>query len=339
MNKFWKNKNIFITGINGFIGGNVGKKLIKSGANVFGLVRDNKEKTFIYYEDLVKELTLIHGDLNDRTLISRIINEYNIDAIFHFAAQVEVGIGLSNPFYTFESNIRGTYSLLDAIRASKTKVKSIVIASSDKAYGSYPRKSMPYKEHYPLMPEYPYDVSKACADMIAKTYSNEPFNMPIVITRFCNIYGPGQLNFTAIIPDGIRSALKYSKFIPRGNGSQIRDFIYVDDVAQLYLKLSEKIIKDPLKFKGQVFNAGTNKGYSVKDTLSLIYNLCDNSKDYNSVLKRMKKKKTTGEIGLQIMDYQKINKFIGWKPQYSFEKGLTETIKWFDDYLEKVSND
>ncbi len=333
MSKFWKNKNVFITGINGFIGGNLAKKLIKNHANVYGLIRDKKENTFIYYEELIKQLTLIDGDLQNRSLISRIIDEYSIDVIFHFAAQVEVGIGLSNPFYTFETNVRGTYSLLESIRQSKVKVKSIVVASSDKSYGSYSRNMMPYKEHYPLKAEYPYDVSKACADMISKSYSNDPFNLPIVVTRFCNIYGPGQLNFSAIIPDGIRSALKHSKFIPRGNGKQIRDYLYVEDVAELYMTISKEVFENPLKMKGEIFNAGTNKGYSVKEILSLIFSTCNNFKDLEVVIKKMKNKKTTGEITLQIMDHKKVNKYTGWKPKHTLSEGIEKTILWFKEYL------
>tara|TARA_Y100000816_G_C26106846_1_gene588507 strand:- start:494 stop:1510 length:1017 start_codon:yes stop_codon:yes gene_type:complete len=335
MKKFWKNKNVFITGINGFIGGNLAKNLISHKANVFGLIRDEKRNTFIYYENLEKKITLINGDLNDQILIQRVIDEYSIDIVFHFAAQVEVGIGLANPFYTFETNIRGTYSLLESIKKSKQKVRSIIVASSDKAYGSYPKSAMPYKEHYPLIPQFPYDVSKACADMISKSYSIEPFKMPIIVTRFCNIYGPGQLNFSAVIPDGIRSALNYSSFTPRGNGTQVRDFIYVQDVAELYMKMAEEIFIKPEKMRGEVFNAGTNKGYNVREILELIFKLCDNKEEFNRILKKMKNKKTTGEINLQIMDHKKIKKYIGWQPRYNLKTGLTETISWFSDYLKK----
>ncbi len=331
---FWKNKNVFITGINGFIGGNLSKKLIENEANVFGLIRDGNRSTFIFHEKLEHKITFIDGNITDKDLIARIIGEYNIDAVFHFAAQVEVGVGLTNPFLTYETNIRGTYSLLEGIRQSGISVDSIVIASSDKAYGSYPSKMMPYSEDYPLIPVYPYDVSKASADMIAQSYSREPFSLPIVVTRFCNIYGPGQLNFSAIVPDAIRSALRYSTFIPRGDGKQIRDFIYVKDVVELYLSISSKLFSNPKKIRGEIFNAGTNKGVSVKDLLKKIFDTCQNMKDFEKVVKLMKNKKTVGEIAVQIMDFKKVNKFVGWKPKYSFEKGLNETVEWFREYLD-----
>tara|TARA_B110000858_G_scaffold16367_1_gene16485 strand:+ start:1608 stop:2630 length:1023 start_codon:yes stop_codon:yes gene_type:complete len=333
MKNFWKNKNVFVTGINGFIGGNLSKLLLANGANVFGLIRDLNKDTFIYFESLTDKITFINGDLTNKDLISRIISEYRIDAVFHFAAQVEIGVALNNPYLTYETNIRGTYALLDGIKQSATKVQSIIIASSDKAYGSYPSSMMPYKEEYPLKPIFPYDVSKACADMIAQSYANEPFNMPIVVTRFCNIFGPGQLNFSAIIPDAIRSALNYSKFIPRGNGKQIRDYIYVEDVADLYLKMSQNIFQNPKKFRGETFNAGTKKGKSAKEVLKNIYMICENKFEYGKVLLSMKKRSPLGEIDKQIMDYKKINKFIGWKPQHTFNDGLTKTIKWYKNYL------
>ena len=199
---------------------------------------------------------------------------------------------------------------------------------------------MPYKEEYPLKPIFPYDVSKACADMIAQSYANKPFNMPIVVTRFCNIFGPGQLNFSAIIPDAIRSALNYSKFIPRGNGKQVRDYIYVEDVADLYLRMSQNIFLNPKKFRGQIFNAGTKKGKSVKEILKNVYTICENKPLYDKILLQMKKKSPLGEIEIQIMDYKKINKYTGWEPLRTFDEGLALTIEWYKSYLiNKYDND
>ena len=340
MKNFWKNKNVFVTGINGFIGGNLSKLLLVNGANVFGLVRDLNKDSFIYYENLADKITFINGDLTNKDLISRIISEYRINAVFHFAAQVEIGVALNNPYLTYETNIRGTYALLDGIKQSTTNVQSIIIASSDKAYGSYASSMMPYKEEYPLKPIFPYDVSKACADMIAQSYANKPFNMPIVVTRFCNIFGPGQLNFSAIIPDAIRSALNYSKFIPRGNGKQVRDYIYVEDVADLYLRMSQNIFLNPKKFRGQIFKKKKKKGKSVKEILKNVYTICENKPLYDKILLQMKKKSPLGEIEIQIMDYKKINKYTGWEPLRTFDEGLALTIEWYKSYLiNKYDND
>jgi CDP-glucose 4,6-dehydratase len=331
----WSNKKILITGINGFVGGNLAKSLIELGAEVFGLIRTSKYNTFLYYEGLDKNISLIHGDLCDFKLFNRVIVEEKINVIFHLAAQVEVGVGLMNPYVTFESNIRGTYTLLESARQNPDSVKAIIVASSDKAYGAYPKEEMPYKEDYHLKPEYPYDTSKACADMVAKSYSSSPLNLPIVITRFSNIYGPGQLNFSALIPDAIRSALGYSKFTPRGNGSMIRDFLFIEDVVDLYIRIAESLSTDKKNISSQIFNAGTNKPKTVKHILERIFTLTDASDAYLSILQEMENKATVGEIDCQYMDYQKVEDYFGWTPQHSLEDGIAKTIEWYKRYLQR----
>ena len=330
--KYWHGKNVFITGINGFIGGNLAKSLIDKGANVFGLLRNHRKDTFLYFEGISDKITLINGDITDFTLLKRIISEEQINVVYHLAAQVEIGIGLTNPLLTFETNIKGTYSLLEAIRECPQTIESIIVASTDKSYGSYGRDMMPYKEEYPLKAIYPYDVSKACADMIARTYASDVFNMPIVVTRFCNIYGPGQLNFSALIPDAIRSALGYYEFIPRGNGNQERDFMYVQDVVELYLCIGNSLALNPKKYSGEIFNAGTNTIHTVLSVIENIYKLIDNS-DLINIRKNMIGKNTVGEIECQYMDYKKVNKYFGWKPKHDFIDGLSKTIEWYKNYL------
>jgi CDP-glucose 4,6-dehydratase len=331
----WNGVKILITGVNGFVGGNLTKKLVENGANVFGLVRSRTQNTFLYYEDIYKNITLIEGELSDFKLFNRIIVEEKINVIFHLAAQVEVGVGLTNPYVTFESNVRGTYTLLESARQNPDSVKAIIVASSDKAYGAYPKEEMPYKEDYHLKPEYPYDTSKACADMIAKSYSSIPLNLPIVITRFSNIYGPGQLNFSALIPDAIRSALGYSKFTPRGNGSMIRDFLFIEDVVDLYIRIAESLSTDKKNISSQIFNAGTNKPKTVKHILERIFTLTDASDAYLSILQEMENKATVGEIDCQYMDYQKVEDYFGWAPQHSLEDGIAKTIEWYKRYLQR----
>ena len=164
---YWAGKNVLITGINGFIGGNLAKLLVEKGANVFGLIRNQSEKSFLYYEGVARKTVNILGDILDKELVSRIISEEEINVVYHLAAQVEVGVGMHNPFLTFETNIRGTYTLLEAIRLNSNSIEAAIFASTDKAYGSYGRDMMPYKEDYPLIPKFPYDTSKACADLIA----------------------------------------------------------------------------------------------------------------------------------------------------------------------------
>ena len=217
------------------------KNLVNNGSNVIGLTQNKKVNSLLYYENIDKKIDLIFGNITDKELLSNVFLKYKIDICFHLAAQVEVGSASKYPYLTWETNVRGTYTLLETIRESKRKIKSIIIASSDKAYGDYPLKSLPYKENYELKPNYPYDTSKACADMIAKSYaSNKLYKLPIIITRFANIYGCGQLNFTALIPDAIRSCLLNKKFSLRSDGEAIRDFIYINDITELY-KLLAKI--------------------------------------------------------------------------------------------------
>jgi len=335
---FWHGKNVLITGINGFIGGNLCKALLDKGANIFGLIRNHSKNTFLFYENLSNNIVLIEGELIDKELLCRIISEEQINVIFHLAAQVEVGIGMLNPYLTFETNVRGTYTLLESIRLYKENIEAVVIASSDKAYGSYSENEMPYKEDYPLLPKFPYDTSKACADMIAQSYANKVYKLPIVVSRFCNIYGPGQLNFSAIIPDAISSALGYSKFIPRSDGSMIRDFIYIEDVSNLYLLIAEHLSRDPDQLSGEIFNAGTNSPISVKEILSKIFTIIDNKKDYDEIIKLMKGNKPTGEINCQYMDFEKVNKYFSWSPSTLLDAGLTSTIKWFEKYLSDKNN-
>ena len=270
-NNFWKNKNVFISGVAGFVGSNLAKNLINNGANVIGLTKNKKIKSLLFFEKIDKKIDLIFGDITDKKLLNKIFNKHRIDICFHLAAQVEVGFANRYPFSTWETNIRGTYTLLEVVRENKNKIKSIIVASSDKAYGKYPKKLLPYREDYKLNPEFPYDTSKACADLIAKSYSTNLFKLPILITRFANIYGPGQLNFTALIPDAIRCCILNKKFLMRSNGKAIRDFIYIEDIIELYKILAKNLYKNPKKFSGQVFNAGTNIKHKTKDIIKEIF--------------------------------------------------------------------
>ncbi len=334
-NNFWKNKTIFITGIAGFVGSNLAKSLINDGAKIVGLTRSKKVDSLLYFEKLDRNIDLIFGEITDKELLAGIFLKYPIDICFHLAAQVEVGLAYKYPFLTWETNIRGTYTLLEAIRESKKKVRSIIIASSDKAYGEYPLKKLPYKENYELKAQFPYDTSKACADMIAKSYSNKLFKLPIVITRFANIYGPGQLNFSALVPDAIKSCLLNKKFIVRSDGEAIRDFIYIKDITDLYKLLSKNLYTNPKKFSGEVFNAGTNKMHKIRDVITKIFKYAKKNKDLNLIYREMKQKKTKGEISTQLMDFEKINLYLGWKPKYQFTKTLPILFRWYKKYFRK----
>jgi len=337
MNKnFWKSKNILVTGANGFVGSNLCKRLVLAGANVTGLIRNKNEKTLLFVEGINKKIILINGKLEDKNNLKRILSEQNIEICFHLGAQVEVGIAEQNPYLTWETNIKGTYSLLDSIREQGGRLKAIIVASSDKAYGDYPKNKMPYKENYELKAKYPYDVSKACADMIARSYSSELFNLPIVVTRFANIYGPGQANFSALIPDCIQCSLGLGKFIPRGDGNSERDFLYIDDVINLYFLIAENLYNNPKKIRGEVFNAGSNKPLKVKEVIEKIFKISGKDRDLKKIQNYYKKKKTSGEIYFQSMDYKKVNKYFGWEPKYKFDEGIVETYNWYKKYLNNL---
>jgi len=332
-NNFWKNKNVFITGINGFVGSNLAEELLNSGAKVFGLIKTMDQKSYLFYSKLDKELVLINGDITNKTLLNTFFSDHDINICFHLAAQVEVGVAAKYPFSTWETNIRGTYTLFESIREYGKNLSAIILASSDKAYGEYPPEKMPYKEDYPLNPKYTYDTSKACADLIARSYSSELFNIPVVITRFANIYGPGQLNFSALIPDAIRCAFGYGEFIPRSDGQNIRDFLFVKDVSKLYSIIAEKLYNNN-DLKGEVFNAGTNDGKTVRYVIEQIFNHINNQKELTKIKKLFEKNNSPlGEINNQIMDYDKVNRVFGWKPETHFIDGLKLTINWYKDYL------
>tara|TARA_B100000886_G_scaffold340550_1_gene311137 strand:+ start:3458 stop:4459 length:1002 start_codon:yes stop_codon:yes gene_type:complete len=331
MINFWKNKKVFITGIDGFVGSNLAKELISKKAKVYGLVKRRK-KSLLYFENINKKITIYKGDIKNKNLLNKILKSNKIEICFHLAAQVEVGKANNNPFSTFETNIRGTYTLLDTINKNNKFIKSVIIASSDKVYGTYPKKYLPYKEDYKLKANYPYEVSKACCDIISKSFSGDLFRLPIIITRFTNIYGPGQLNFSALIPDIIQTILLKKKFIPRGDGSAIRDFIYVKDIISIYLLLSKKLYLSK-KYSGEIFNAGTNKPISVKQIIEKILIQNNKKKELKEIIKLMKSKSAPGEIPYQYMDCKKINKYFRWKPTYTFDRGIRETINWYKKFI------
>jgi len=329
---FWRGKKVLITGVNGFIGGNLAGYLVREGAEVTGLVRNICEESLLYFEGLAPRIKMVRGDLIDKEILTRVIAEEQVQYVFHLAAQVEVGVARAYPFLTWETNIKGTYCLLEAVRENRENIEAVVIASSDKAYGEYGRDKMPYREHYPLIPVYPYDVSKACADMIARSYASSLYNIPIVVTRFCNIFGPGQLNFSALIPDSTRCALGYGDFIPRSDGSQVRDYIYVGDVVELYAVIAEALARNP-GLAGEVFNAGTNKPRSVREVVEKVFEVTQQQEKYREIEKLWAHKKTIGEIDCQYMTFDKVKEFFGWRPVTTFDAGMRKTVAWFERYL------
>ncbi len=320
----WKDLPVLVTGADGFIGSWVAKELIGKGANVFTIVRDIKKYNNIDVFGLREKINIIHGDLINFDVCNRIMEEYEISMCFHLAAQAIVGTANLSPLSTFESNIKGTWNILEAARLSKF-IKGIVVASSDKAYGV--QKKLPYTEESPLSGLYPYDSSKACADILARSYF-KTYGLPVSVTRNANTYGGADLNFSRLVPDTIRSVLYNKQLIIRSDGTPERDYMYIKDSVNAYLVLAANLNRKNVK--GEAFNFGTGKPISV---LNL----------YNKIIKFMSKDnikpKVLGEakheIDRQYLSINKAKKVLKWQPIYSLDKGLKETIAWYKIFFKK----
>lgn len=328
MNKFWKGRSVFITGATGFVGANVAAKLTSLGAKAVCLERDAVQPNSLDILGLRDRVTVVRGDIADQALMERVLNEYEADAVFHLAAQAIVGAANRSPISTFETNIRGTYMLLEACRRTPG-VKRIAVASSDKAYGTHTE--LPYSEDFPLRGTFPYDVSKSCTDLVTLSFA-ATYQLPVTISRSANIYGSADLNLSRVIPGTILSALRDEPPIIRSDGTPIREFIHVDDVADAYLLLAERI-EDT---RGQAFNFGTNAPVTIIDLVEMIIELCGkkDSLKPNVLLDR----KIDHEIDAQYLSGEKIKKQLGWEPSTDLQNGLEKTIKWYRSHAEMLES-
>ncbi len=320
---FWKDKNVFVTGATGLLGSWLTESLISAGAHVIVLVRDWVPESLFVSQDTFQKVTIVRGDLCDLAVVERVINEYEIDTIFHLGAQTIVQTANRSPLSSFESNIKGTWTILEACRHVGT-VQRIVVASTDKAYGT--QKVLPYTEEMPLLAEHPYDVSKACADMIAHTYY-ATYGLPVAVTRCGNIYGGGDLNFNRIIPGTIKSLLNNERPIIRSDGTYIRDYIYIKDVIAGYMLLAENLQKKEVQ--GQAFNFSTNNRISVLDLVKEI------TKIMQSPLQPDVQNNAKAEIKAQYLCSEKAAQLLAWKAQYDIKEGLRETIAWYTEFLKQ----
>jgi len=315
---YWKDKNVFVTGCTGLLGTHLCELLIGRGANVVGLMRDYVPRSRLFTEQLKQKMVVVNGNVENYRLLERAINEYEIDSVFHLAAQTIVGTAAKNPLHTFDANIRGTWNLLEACRRN-TGVRRIIAASSDKAYGEH--NHLPYKEDTPLAGRHPYDVSKSCADLIAQMYSHT-YELPVCVTRCGNFFGPGDLNFNRLVPGTILSALQGVKPVIRSDGTYIRDYIYVKDGAEAYLFLAQRM--DEMPIRGEAFNFSNELQITVIELVNKILGLmgCSN-------LQPVIKNEASGEIRRQYLSTEKSRKILGWHPQYPLERALEETIEWY----------
>ncbi len=322
MNKFfWRGKKVLITGFEGFLGSNLTKALVSSGARIYGLDIRVKRKDTILTENDYKKFKVIKGSVANYKLVEDIIKRNKINAVFHLAAEAIVGRCQENPVRTFTTNIEGTWNILEACRRSKT-IQAVVVASSDKAYGSH--KKLPYSEDAALLGRHPYDASKSCADLIAHSYFHA-YGLPVAVTRCGNIYGPGDFNFSRIIPDAIRCALSNKTLFIRSDGKFVRDYVYVEDIVNGYITLAEKINKPGIR--GEAFNFSNEKPITVIELVNTIFKLSGAQNNYK-ILNQAKY-----EIKKQYLSAIKARKVLSWKPRFSLGEGLKKTIEWYSSKI------
>ncbi|MFL7793030.1 MAG: GDP-mannose 4,6-dehydratase [Anaerolineae bacterium] len=319
---FWLDRPVFITGCAGFLGSWLSIALVEAGANVVGLIRDRVPFSQLRRSGYLDRITVVRGEVTDYEMVERVLNEYEVDAVFHLAAQTIVPIANRAPFSTFETNVKGTWTVLEAARRSPT-VTRIAVASSDKAYGVH--ETLPYVEDAPLLGNHPYDVSKTCADLLAGTYF-ATYDLPVTVTRCANLYGGGDLNWNRIVPGTARSLIRGERPVIRSDGTLLRDYLYVQDAVHAYMMLAEHLDVDGVK--GEAFNFGMDKPTSVLEMVQAIVAVSDRPD-----LKPVVLNDAPNEIPAQYMDSSKAHRLLDWAPRHSLEEGLRETFEWYREFL------
>jgi CDP-glucose 4,6-dehydratase len=319
---FWQDRPTFVTGASGFLGGWLVRRLLDAGAKLVCLVRDWVPQSELMQRQLIERVRVVRGDVRDLALLERTIGEYEIDTVFHLAAQTIVGIANRNPISTLETNIQGTWALLEACRRSPT-AKQIVVASSDKAYGDHSELS--YREETPLEGRYPYDVSKSCADLIAQMYA-KTYQSPVTITRCGNFYGGGDQNWNRLVPGTIRSILRGHRPLIRSDVSYVRDYLYVEDAAAAYMLLAEQQAAHP-DLHGQAFNFSHEDRITVLDLTQRILDLLE------SDVKPEIRNEAVHEIPFQHLSSVKSRQLLNWTPLFTLDDGLKATIEWYRKFF------
>jgi len=323
---FWLDRPTFVTGGTGLVGSWLVQRLVDVGTDVVCLVRDWVPQSELVRKGLIERVKVVRGDICERETLERILGEYEVNTVIHLAAQTIVTIANRNPLSTFETNIAGTWNLLEACRRSP-KVKQIVVASSDKAYGD--QETLPYDENTPLQGQHPYDASKSAADLIAHTYAMS-YDLPVVITRCGNFYGGGDLNWNRIIPGTIRSIVRGQRPIIRSDGEYIRDYFYVEDGAAAYMLLAEQLAeKDGLK--GQAFNFSNEAQVTVNQIVEKILEMM-----HSSLLPDIRNE-VSNEIRCQYLSAAKARQLLGWSPLFTLDEGLKKTINWYREFFDEQS--
>jgi CDP-glucose 4,6-dehydratase len=325
----WRDKSIFVTGAQGFIGSWLVSRMLDEGARVVVLRRDIPAESRFGIEGLEERCDVVLGDLVDYESLVRALNEYEVKAVFHLGAQTIVGTANRSPLSTYETNIRGTYLLLEACRAVGVVgdgIERVVVASSDKAYGSHDE--LPYSEDFALQPRYPYDVSKAATDMIARSYA-VTYGLPVAVTRLANVYGGGDFNFSRIVPDTARSLVRGDRPVIRSDGTPERDYIYAPDAVDAYLAIARSL--DDPAMHGRAWNAGAGRPYSVKEIVSRL--IAVSGRDAEPDIQG--EGTPHGEIDRQFLDSSRIRDELGWEPRWELDDGLRETWTWYERHLSR----
>lgn len=321
---FWRDRPVFVTGSSGLLGSWLTRRLHEAGASVVCLVRDWVPESELVRSGLLAQVNVVRGDVCDRDVLERVLGEYEIETVFHLAAQAIVGVANRNAISTFESNIAGTWSVLEACRRSP-QVSAVLVASSDKAYGD--QEQLPYSEQMPLQARNPYDVSKACADMIAQTYA-KAFSLPVAVTRCGNFYGGGDLNWNRVVPGTIRSVIRGERPVIRSDGHYIRDYFYIEDAAAAYMLLAECLTTDR-SISGMAFNFSNESQISVVDLVTLIL------RKMGSDLAPEVQNQAVHEIRRQYLSAERARRLLNWSPQFSLDEGLSRTISWYKEVLKQ----
>lgn len=325
--EFWRDRPVLVTGASGLVGGWVVRRLLEQGAEVVCVVRDWVPKSDLVRSGRLESVSVVRGDVRDQSLMERALGEYEIDTVVHLAAQTIVGIANRSPVETFDSNIAGTWTVLEACRRSPL-VKQIVLASSDKAYGA--QEQLPYSEAMPLTAVHPYDVSKSCADLIARSFART-FGVRVATTRCGNFYGGGDLNWNRIVPGTIRSVIRGQNPIIRSDGTFVRDYFYVEDGAEAYLLLAEALAADP-SLAGEAFNFSNGEPVTVLQLVGKILALMGSSLEPRIL------DQASSEIREQYLDATKARTRLDWRPMFTLGEGLERTVAWYRELLEEQAS-
>ncbi|MFH0855124.1 MAG: GDP-mannose 4,6-dehydratase [Candidatus Omnitrophota bacterium] len=320
-NRFWSEKNVLITGFEGFLGSNLTKALVPSGARLFGLDIRTKRRDTVLTPNDYKRVSVIQGSVSNYKLVDELIRKNRVNVVFHLAAEAIVGNCLNDPLGAFSANIKGTWNVLEACRNLES-IEAVIVASSDKAYGAH--KKLPYTERAPLHGNHPYDVSKSCADLIACAYAHT-YNLPVAVTRCGNIYGPGDFNFSRIVPDTMKCVFTGKKLLIRSDGKFIRDYVFVKDIVNGYILLAQKM--RALDLGGETFNFSAENPVTVLELVKIIFDMAGEKPGYN-VLNRVRY-----EIKSQYLASGKARRILGWKALFDLKSGMRETLEAYRGYF------